>query len=344
MLTLTWSASLDHAIETLTTPVGSLVSPSPSVLVVGGTAGIGASLARRLASQLPPFSEITIAGRNSDAAAEVIASIRQRKSSATGDTGDQSSIAKFEKVDCARMSDVKRFCEQYSKHLFDTGRKLDILILTPGILSMQGWTAAAPKSTIDLKMALHYYARMLIVRELKATLAPEAIVMSVLDGKRSDAHDKAIKWDDLALSEPGHYGLIAAAKHCQAMTDVMMQHFASSPLDSRTTTFVHAYPGIVATGQFTNTGLPFYARLFLGVLKWFAMSPEACADRLIDGMIKCHRSTIANVGQESQSGHGSKWYNIGPDVVVDKVPVERAVVERVREHTWKILDEQSAEA
>lgn len=321
------------------------MSPSPSVLVVGGTAGIGASLARELASQLPPSSEITIAGRNSDAAAEVIASIRQCKSSASGDTGDQSSIAKFEKVDCARMSDVKRFCEQYSKHLSDTGRKLDILVLTPGILSMQGWTAAAPGSTIDLKMALHYYARMLIVRELKATLAPEAIVMSFLDGKRSDAHDKAIKWDDLALSKPGHYGLNAAAKHCTAMTDVMMQDFASSSSDSQARTFVHAYPGIVSTGIFSNTGLPFYARFILGLLsKLFAISPETCADRLIDGMIKCHRSTIADVGQGSQSDRGAKWYNIGLDVVVDKVPVERAVVERVREHTWKMVDEQSAEA
>lgn len=337
---LKYPVSVDHATETLTTPVASLVSGTPNVLVVGGTAGIGASLARKLAYQLPQSSEITIAGRNSDAAAEVIASIRQSGSNASVGAPDQTLTGVFEKVDCTRMNDVKRFCKQYSKHLADTGGKLDILILTPGIFSMKGRTPAAPTSSLDLKMALHYYSRMLIIRELKASLAPNAIVMSVLDGKRSNAHDKGIKWDDLALSEPGHYGLSAAAKHRMDMTDVMMQNFASSPLDGQAATFIHAYPGIVATGQFTNSKLPFYARVFLGVLKWFAMSPSTCADRLIDGMVKCHRSTITDVSVNSQSGEGAKWYNLDLDRIIRKVPVESAVVERVRAHTWKLVDGQ----
>lgn len=331
--------------ETLTRPVASLVSSAPNVLVVGGTAGIGASLARKLAYQLPPTSEITIAGRNSDAAAEIIASIRQLKSNSSDGARDQSTIAVFEKVDCARMNDVKLFCEQYRRHLADTGRKLDILILTPGILSMQGRTPAAPNSALDLKMALHYYSRMLFIRELKAYLAPKAIVMSVLDGKRSDAHDKAITWNDLALSEPGHYGLSSAAKHCTAMTDVMMQDFASTPVNGQITTFVHAYPGIVSTGIFANTGLPLYARFVLGILsKLFAISPDACADRLIDGMVKCHRATLADVRLHSGTGFGGKSYNIGLEKIVDKVPVNSTAVERVRVHTWKLVDGQTSEA
>lgn len=334
----------EHASATLTTPIAALVSESPNVLIVGGTAGIGAALARKLACQLPIKSHITIAGRNSDAAASIIASVRAHTSTGTKDLSEsQPSALDFGKVNCADMSDVKRFCEQYRQNLHKRHGSLDILILTPGILSIKGWTPATRNSSIDQKMALHYYSRMLIIRELGPVLSQKAIVMSVLDGKYSNAHDKTVIWDDLALSAPGHYGLRLARTQSNAMTDVMMQNFASSPSVegevAHSPTFIHAYPGFVSTTTFHNPALPLIIRLGLGLLsKLFATSPAESADRLVEGMVNAHRSTTAD------SGSGGKWYGLDRQNVVAKRPVDSEIVERVRTHTWQLVDKQSLDA
>ena len=229
------------------------------------------------------------------------------------------------------MSDVKRFCEQYRQQL-EPEASLDILILTPGILSVNGWTPATLNSTIDHKLALHFYARMLIIRDLGPVLSKRAIVVSVLDGKNSNAHDKAIIWNDLALSQPGHYGLRSAMRHSIAMTDIMMQYFAFSA--GAHATFIHAYPGFVATSTFHNPALPLFVRLGLRVLSsLMASSPAECADRLLEGMVDAHRSSL-------DSASGGRWNGLDRGTVVRKRPVNEKVSERVRAHTWQLVDEQ----
>ena len=69
----------EHAIATLMTPIAALVPRRPNVLIVGGTAGIGAALAKKLALQLPSTAHITIAGRSRDAAAAVIGFNKNRQ-------------------------------------------------------------------------------------------------------------------------------------------------------------------------------------------------------------------------------------------------------------------------
>ncbi|KAJ9113985.1 hypothetical protein QFC22_005803 [Naganishia vaughanmartiniae] len=343
-----WKAWIDNAIATITAPIAALVSPAPNVLIVGGTAGIGAALAQKLAHELPPSAHITFVGRNSSAAATIIASIRQQTSGASGrGTGPVAGI-EFAQVDCGRMSDVKRFCEQYSGKLKASGRHLDILILTAGKLSMKGRTLAAPGSKIDAKMAMHFYSRMLFIRQLKTFFVPQSIVMSVLDGKHSDAHSKRIYWDDLGLAKPGHYGLRSAATHCQSMTDIMMQGFASArdPIsdDAHAVSLIHAYPGFVATGVLRRMDGPLLVRLALaGLSKLFASSPETCAERLIEGMVQCHRSTLTNVHTEGNTGETTgagliQWYNLDQTKIIPKQSVEQKLIEQVQAHTWQVVD------
>lgn len=101
--------------------------------------------------------------------------------------------------------------------------KINLLVLSPGILSMNGRTETTEGH--DVKMVLHYYTRALFIDSLvpnlkAATDAKEdARVMSVLDSLRGDY--KKVLWDDLDLKKS--YTLGNAAQHCMAFTDVAVQ-------------------------------------------------------------------------------------------------------------------------
>jgi NAD(P)-dependent dehydrogenase (short-subunit alcohol dehydrogenase family) len=336
------------------TSLASLLPNNAHALIVGGTAGIGAAIAHKLALALPPTSQITIAGRNATAAQRIIDGIRN-EISAQGDTTTSSGVTmNFAAVDCGKMSDVKRFCKDYRRNVLqEPTHKLDLLVLTPGILAMDGRQPASPGSTLDLKMSLHYYARMLIIRELLPCLAENATVLSVLDGKRSDARASGIKWDDMDLSHPGNYGVSKAAEHCLTFTDIQLQDFAEQSNKDTTShsaphhTFIHAYPGIVATELFNTARLPWYVRLgakgFAAVL---AVSPETCAERLLHGVAECKEKDLAGGEASTVAGSPKGLWNIDDKgkILTNKNRADRDTVEKVREHTWHAVDSQPANA
>lgn len=320
-------------------------------LVVGGTAGIGAAIAHKLALTLPSTSRITLAGRNAAAAQRIIDRVRDEVNS-HGDAMKTGATMDFAAVDCGKMSDVKRFCRDYRRNVLqEPTHKLDLLVLTPGILAMDGRQPAAPGSSLDLKMSLHYYARMLIIRELLPCLADNATVLSVLDGKRSDARASGIKWDDMDLSHPGNYGVAKAAEHCLTFTDIQLQDFAAqSNKDTSHGTshrsFIHAYPGFVSTEIFNTSRLPWYARLGAkGFSTLLAVSPETCAERLLDGVAECKAKDSAGEAPTPTGSPKGLW-NIDDRgrILTNKHRADSETVEKVREHTWHAVDSQPADA
>jgi NAD(P)-dependent dehydrogenase (short-subunit alcohol dehydrogenase family) len=100
---------------------------------------------------------------------------------------------------------------------------LNYLYLSPGILTTQGRTETADGN--DIKMMLHLYSRMFLIRELVPSLravkgkGEEARVLSVLDSKRGN-FDKLV-WDDLELKKS--YSLGNAGNHCITMNDIMIK-------------------------------------------------------------------------------------------------------------------------
>lgn len=167
---------------------------------------------------------------------------------------------------------------------------------------------------------------MLLIKELLAVLSPTAIVLSILEGKRSDIHSSLIKWDDLDLAREGYYGLSAARNHCSSMTDAMMEAFAER--DDKDRTFIHAYPGVVDTGNSSNT-LPTYVRASLAVLSWIAaISPEKCAEYMLDGVATVRRK-------------GKGRYNIGErgkEIVKKQAGEDQRG--KVWNHTWELIARQ----
>ncbi|KAJ9121607.1 hypothetical protein QFC22_002226 [Naganishia vaughanmartiniae] len=330
----------------------SFLPANAHTLVVGGTAGIGAAIAHKLALALPPTSRITIAGRNASAAQRIIDGIRD-EISAHGDATKTGATMDFAAVDCGKMSDVKRFCKDYRRNVLqEPTHKLDLLVLTPGILAMDGRQPAAPGSTLDLKMTLHYYARMLIIRELLPCLADNATVLSVLDGKRSDARASGIKWDDMDLSQPGNYGISKAAEHCLTFTDIQLQDFAEQSNKDTShgiphRSFIHAYPGFVSTEIFNTSRLPWYARFGAkGISTLLAVSPETCAKQLLDGVAECKEKDLSGDAASSVAGSPKGLWNIDDKgrILTNKNRADSETMDKVREHTWHAVDSQAPDA
>ena len=282
-------------------------------LVVGGTSGIGYAMACRLAATANPPSSavITISGR-------------------TKPENIPHENIEFARLDASSMRQIKQYTDAYKQSLSAAGttnNKIDVLVVSQGILSMAGRTET-PGEGIDRKMALHYYGRQLIIRELLPVLSDEARVVIVLDGNLG--HPSKLIWDDLDLKN--NFSLQKAADHCLSMTDAMVQHWAATNEASGTRRhFVHAFPGVVNTSIFKSLPLgPFKAPL--GLLgKALMTSPEDCAERLLTG-------TEARAAEGVKEGR--YWSNIGRkgDLVAGKTVWTKEQRDRVVEHTWSIVD------
>lgn len=109
----------------------------------------GKAVAINLISNLPPSSKITIAGRNRSSVESLL----------TADVD-------FQPIDAALMARVKEFSADCIRSIeSSTLPQVDLLVMSQGILSTRGRTPTSPEN-IDLKMALYYYSRMLLIKEL----------------------------------------------------------------------------------------------------------------------------------------------------------------------------------
>ncbi|KAK1825986.1 putative oxidoreductase YkvO [Podospora conica] len=287
------------------------MSPLRAV-VIGGTSGIGHAMACRLASTSPPSSSIIISGRTCPSPLPHPETIS------------------FLPLDATSMRSIKSYTTSLAQSHFASS-KIDVLIMSQGIMSTAPRTET-PEG-IDRKMALHYYGKQLLIRELLPLLTPSARVVTVYDGWLGSP-DKLL-WDDLDLKRPGNYGLAKAADHCVSMTDGMVQWWATRGQAEVSVGgkrhFVHAYPGGVNTNLMREV-LPGYLQ---GVVKAVGRvvltSPETCAERLLEGV---------DVRSVEGEGEGRYWSNIDNKgrTVKGKAVWTEEQMERVSRHTWEMVD------
>lgn len=119
----------------------------PVAIFVGGTSGIGAGMAQAFARHRNGDAHIILVGRNRTAAEEILASLPNLKV--------EGKEPKYEFVECdvSLMQNVRKTTSELVQRL----SKVNFLVLSPGIMTMQGRTETS--EGIDVKLALHYYSR-----------------------------------------------------------------------------------------------------------------------------------------------------------------------------------------
>lgn len=266
-------------------------------LIVGGTGGIGYAIACRIASS-SPSSTVIISGRNEP-------------------KDIPHSNIQFRALDATSMRSIKKYTDEFKT----SQDRIGTLVLTQGILTTAGRTET-PEG-IDRKMALHYYGRQLLIRELMPALTEDAKVLIVLDSVRGGP-DK-LNWDDLDLKST--FSLGSAAAHCLSMTDAMIQNYATEQkLEGKSRHFVHAMPGVVNTS--IAQSLPWYMRVpASAAASLLGRSPDTCAENMIKGMDDVAKGD-KNYGFINEKGN-----------VFEKKAWDEDQVQKVKDHTWKILDE-----
>ncbi|KAF4981715.1 hypothetical protein FZEAL_2517 [Fusarium zealandicum] len=293
-----WPETLQHRSPQPTSSI-KRSNMATRALVVGGTGGIGYAIACRIAAD-SATSTVIISGRNKP-------------------SNIPHANIEFRLLDASSMQSIKKYTDAYKAATPE--KSLDLLVLTQGILTTAGRTET-PEG-IDYKMALHYYGRQLLIRELTPALKDDAKVLVVLDGVRGSPPAK-LNWDDLDLKT--HFSLASAADHCISMNDAMIQVHAQEG----TRHFVHAYPGLVRTEIFHT--LPWYMRVPLRPFTvLLGVTADTCAQNLIKGTYEF---------SSAEDKDGKLWGCIDAKghVVPNKPTWSDVELKKVADHTWDIVD------
>lgn len=232
------SATLRTLVYPTLSRLPSLLPPSPVLVFVGGTSGIGLSTLRALLTHAPTLTpRVYLIGRSSTAASQITSDFQILNPNATI-TFLQSDVSLLKNVDdvCATIREKED--------------KVNLLFMTCGFFTINSARQDTSEG-LDRKLALHYYARARFIQNLASLLSAaskiqsptHSRVISILDSRMG--LNASPNFSDLALEESGAYGLASAAAHACAMNTWSMERWAKTLPG---TTFIHGFPGTVRTG------------------------------------------------------------------------------------------------
>lgn len=198
-----------------------------TVVVVGGTNGIGRGFLLALASHLVA-PKIYILGRKREALDNTIHDLKIQNSKGTYVpilTGDLTLLSETEKAAASIVAQAS--C-------------IDILFMSQGYLNMGARDESA--EGIDKLTCIRHYSRALLTMRLLPLLeqAPNPRVVSVLAG----GLEGAIYPDDLALESPRNYGFAKASGAAATYITLTMEQLHK---EHAKISFIHAFPGLVRT-------------------------------------------------------------------------------------------------
>ena len=275
-----------------------------TVLITGGTGGIGKETAIGLAKQ---GYHVIVTGRNRTRGEEAIEQIRHL----TGNSQVDLLIA-----DMSIQADIHRLTEtvmaQYTR--------LDVLINNVGVLA-EARTLTA--DGIELNFAVNHLATFLLTQLLLPLLkqSTPARVINVTGGMPS-----TIDLDNLQ-AEQSYMGMVTYS-HTKAIMMAASYEMAQRLKESGVTVNV-AYPGAAATNMTHNISakmMPFWMRPFMPLMRqMFRLIPDSVA--------RAARSSIYLASSPELEGVTGQYFdtNSNPAKWSDDM-----VDEQVRQHIWQI--------
>ncbi|QIX02007.1 hypothetical protein AMS68_007524 [Peltaster fructicola] len=223
----------------------------------GGTAGIGETTLRQLASTSgsEPNAKalrVYIITRKLDVAKALIADLKE--SCPKGD------FIPVECSDLTLLTIVDRTCDeimQLERQRVGDQAKIDLVILSQGFFDPFNPRKDTSEG-LDPRVSLHFYSRMKIIYRLLPLLTARAPgdepaqIISVYAG----GHEQSGKMfaDDLSLRDPKHWGFANARATIVHMKTMFFEHLAND--HPGRLSLVHVYPGLVITPNFKTTMKP----------------------------------------------------------------------------------------
>ncbi|KAF0978000.1 hypothetical protein FDP41_002955 [Naegleria fowleri] len=232
-------------------------------LCVGGTSGIGRGMAMKFAQEK---INVVIMGRNEKVGKEIVSEMKQLNPEGT-----------YEMMVCdaSSMKEIVKACEEFKKK----HSRLDYVVLSQGIATTEG-RKETPEG-IDTKLALHYYGRVMFIKQLNDLLRETSkhTDVRVLNVFSAGVHKAYTNVNDLELKND--YSLLNAANAAGFYNDLAMDQFSREP-GNENISFIHAAPGFVATNW--GTELPTLLRWGTRFAQLFASSTETCAENMMKGL------------------------------------------------------------
>ncbi|KAF2651545.1 NAD(P)-binding protein [Lophiostoma macrostomum CBS 122681] len=186
----------------------------------------------------------------------------------------------FLETDVSLISGIDSACEEITR----LEEKVDYLFMSQGCIPLT--VPRYTKEGIDTCFALSYYSRVRLIFNLLPLLhrSPRPRVLSVLNGGK----EKAVLESDLGLENTANYAPRAAINHTTTMMTLALETMSSS---NKNITFMHAFPGLVATDNFARLSAPdsygvigrvvlaLFSR-FISIVQWlFGASASDCGAR-----------------------------------------------------------------
>jgi NAD(P)-dependent dehydrogenase (short-subunit alcohol dehydrogenase family) len=244
-------------------------------LVVGGTSGIGQGIAMALAKR---DYQVIVCGRSAERGNAVVDSLKALGTGPTEGGGTGSRQHSFLPIDAFDLSSVRGVAEK----TVAGGNKLDVLVMTQSMASLQGYTPT--KDGIDQKLQLHFFSRVylacLLAPHMRAAAdasSPPPKILSVLS---AGVHSR-YKHADTDFELKNHYSVKNAADAAGFYTDAGLEKVAE---EHPSVAVCHAAPGFVNTNW--GTEMPWAIRMMLRPMQSvFGKSLEDCGETITSGLM-----------------------------------------------------------